>query len=121
MQLVFADSEVAGIEVQGSTLQVRFSAAAVTGGPDGDGYLPGLVLTLHGARWRGDAAACFGRLVAGTLSDAVSRLSRIELPFDGPGPWRADLTFSHGRQLVVQARHVTAIPGAAPFQPSYAC
>ena len=121
MQLVFADSEVAGIEVQGSTLQVRFSAAAVTGGPEGDGYLPGTVLTLHGARWRGDAAACFGRLVAGTLSDAVSRLSRIELPFDGPGPWRADLMFSHGRQLVVEARHVTAIPGAAPFQPSYAC
>lgn len=121
MQLVFADSEVAGIEVQGGALLVRFSAAAVTGGPDGDGFLRGLVLTLHDARWQGDAAACSGRLVAGTLSDAVSRLSRIELPFDGPGPWRCDLQFAHGRQLVAEARHVSAIPGAAPFQPSYAC
>ena len=123
MQLVFADSEVARIEVQGDTLTVRFAAAAIEQGPGGEaGYLPGLALTFQQARWQGEPATCFGRLAQGTLADAVSRFTRIELPFDGPGPWQAELVFAQGQQLVVVAQHVTARPAVdAPLRPSYAC
>ena len=122
MQFVFADSEVAGVELQGDTLVVRFAAAATEGGPDGEGgYLPGLTLTFRHARWQGDPAACSGRLAQGKLSDGISRFTRLELPFDGPGPWRAGFVFSAGRELVVDAKHVAASAGDAPLRPSYAC
>ena len=122
MQLVFADSEVARVEVQGDTLLLRFAAAAIEQGPAGeDGYLPGLTLAFQQARWQGDPAACFGRLVEGELSDGISRFTRLELPFDGPGPWRVELLFAHGRRLVVDAQRVTASAGDAPLRPSYAC
>jgi hypothetical protein len=124
MQLVFADSEVAGITVQGGLLRVRFAAAAVepSGGSGEAGYLLGLDLLLQGAACQGDPAACFGRLAQGTLSDAVSRFTAIELPFDGPGPWQAEFVFQAGAHLVVQATHAAAVPrGDQPFRPSYAC
>jgi hypothetical protein len=122
MRLVFADSEVAGIQVQGDTLRVRFAAAAVEAGGGEAGYLPGLDLLLHGATWTGDPAACFGRLAQATLSDAVSRFSRLELPFDGPGPWEAEFSFQHGARLLVRAARATAVPAEGQrWQPSYAC
>ena len=122
MQLVFADSEVARVEVEGDTLLLRFAAAAIEQAESGeDGYLPGLTLAFRHARWQGDPATCFGRLVDGELSDGISRFTRLELPFDGPGPWRAELVFAHGQRLVVDAQHVTASPGDAPLRPSYAC
>jgi hypothetical protein len=122
VQLVFAGSEVAAVEVRGDTLVVRFAAAAIDAGPGGEaGYLPGLTLTFGQARWQGDPSAWFGCLAQGELSDGISRFTRIELPFVGPGPWRAELLFSQGAHLVVDAHRVTASPGAAPFRPSYAC
>jgi hypothetical protein len=124
MQLVFADSEVAGIDVLGDGLRVRFAAAAVepSGGSGEAGYLLDFDLLLQGATWTGDPAACFGRLVDGWLSDSVSRLTRLELPFDGPGPWDAVFAFPHGVQLAARASHVTAVPrGDQRFRPSYAC
>ncbi|HZY20675.1 MAG TPA: hypothetical protein VFE82_19545 [Ramlibacter sp.] len=122
MQLVLADSEVAGVELQGDTLVLRFAAAAIAQAAGGEaGYLPGLALEFRQARWRGEPSACFGRLAQGELSDGISRLTRLELPFDGPGPWRAEFVFSQGSQLVVDAQRVTALPGAAPLRPSYAC
>ena len=122
MQLVFADSEVASVGVQGDILTVRFAAAAIAHAAGGGaGYWPGLALAFQQAQWQGDPAASFGRLAEGELSDGISRFTRVELPFDGPGPWRAELLFAHGQRLVVDAQRVTALPGDAPLRPSYAC
>lgn len=122
MQLVFADSEVAGVEVQGGTLTVRFAAAAIAQGAAGEpGYLAGLAVAFQQARWHGEPGACFGRVVQGEVSDSVSRFTRLPLPFDGPGFWRAEFVFAHGERLALEARRVTAFPGDAPLRPSYAC
>lgn len=110
------------MQAQGDTLTVLFAAAAIAQGPGGEaGYLPGLTLAFRQARWQGDPAACIGRLREGELSDGISRLTRLELPFDGPGPWRAELAFAQGSRLLVDAQRVTALPGDAPLRPSYAC
>ena len=123
MRLAFADSEVARVEADGDRLRIVFAAAAVEPTLAGEeaGYLLGLVLDLSGASWRGDAAACFGRLVEGSLSDAVTRFTAIELPFEGDGPWRAEFTF-HDATLNVDAVHVRCVPDASTvFRASYAC
>ncbi|MBK0392684.1 hypothetical protein [Ramlibacter algicola] len=123
MRLAFADSEVARVEANGDLLRIVFAAAAIEptlAGGEG-GYLLGLALELSGARWQGGAAACFGRLREGSLSDAVTRFTAIELPFDGDGPWRAEFTF-HGERLTVDAAHARCVPDAAAvFRASYAC
>ena len=123
MRLAFADSEVARVEADGDLLRIVFAAAAVEPTLPGEegGYLLGLVLDLAGATWQGDAAACFGRLVEGALSDAVTRFTAIELPFDGDGPWQAEFTF-HGATLTVEALHARCVPDASTvFRASYAC
>ena len=116
MRLSFADSEVAGVRAQGDALVVRFAAAAVEGG-----FLPGLEMELQGAATQDAIAACFGRLAGGSLQDAVTRFTSIELPFDGPGPWALELAFSQGQALRATARHVRVDPGNVRFQPSHAC
>lgn len=124
MRLVFADSEVADVQVNGGDLVVRFSAAAVEPSVAGEeaGWWHGVELRLHEARTEGNPAACFGRLREGVLSDAVSRFTSIELPFDGPGPWRLHLAFATGEELVVKAASVDAASGpVGGFRSSYAC
>ena len=123
MRLAFADSEVARVEADGDLLRLVFAAAAVEPTLAGEeaGYLLGVALQLSGARWQGDAAACFGRLLEGSLGDAVTRFTAIELPFDGGGPWHAEFVF-HGATLAVDAAHVRCVPDASTvFRASYAC
>ena len=123
MRLAFADSEVARVEAEGDLLRIVFAAAAVEPTLPGEegGYLLGLVLDLAGATWRGDPAACFGRIVEGSLSDAVTRFTAIEVPFDGDGPWHAEFTFQGGA-LTVDAVHARCVRDASTvFRASYAC
>jgi len=124
MQLVFADSEVARVLVQGRTLQLQFAAAAVEPSAAGGepGYLLGLVLELQGARWTGEPSTCFGRLREGSLAEAATRFTRLELPFDGPGPWIGEFAFVTGAQLVVHAERASALLGRGErFRASFAC
>jgi hypothetical protein len=123
VQLAFADSELGGAALQDGLLRIRFAAAAVEQGPGGEaGYLLGLDLEMSDAAVRGDIADAFGRVVQGELSDGVSRFSRIELPFEGPGAWRLELVLAQGRTLVVDAAHVRAVPSpGAVFRASFAC
>jgi hypothetical protein len=116
VRLSFADSEVAGVRAQGDALVVRFAAAAVEGG-----YLLGLEMELQGAKSDDAIAACFGRLSGGSLRDAVTRFTSIDLPFDGPGPWTLELAFSQGQALRATAQHVRVDPAGARYQPSHAC
>ncbi len=123
MQLAFADSELGGAVLEHGTVRIRFAAAAVEQGPGGEaGYLLGLDFELLDATVDGDLLDAFGRVLQGELSDGVSRLLRIELPFDGPGAWRLDLELAQGRKLSVMAKHVRARPAAgAVFRASFAC
>lgn len=121
MQLAFADSELGGAALEGGTLRIRFAAAAVQRGRE-TGYLPGLDLELADAVVGGDLRDAFGRVLEGHLSDGISRLAHIELPFDGPGAWRLSLALAQGRTLVVDAKHVRVVPApGAVFRPSFAC
>ena len=124
MRLVFADSELAAVEVAGEVVRLRFAAAAVEPSVAGEehGYLLGLVVECRGARLEGDAHQGFGRVLDGALSDGAVRMRHLELPFERAGQLRLVLTLAHGQALVVHAASIHAVPGAGtPFRPSLAC
>ncbi|MES2483606.1 MAG: hypothetical protein V4609_16585 [Pseudomonadota bacterium] len=124
MRLVFADSELAAVEVMGDVVHLRFAAAAVEPSVVGEehGYLLGLVVECRGARLEGDARQGFGRVLDAALTDGAVRLRHLDLPIDCAGTLRLALDLAHGKELVVQAASIHAVPSAdTPFQPSLAC
>ncbi len=120
LRLQLAGSELARIDVAGDLLRLRLAAAAVT--RDGEaGHLAPLVLALHGARWRGDPGACFGRIEAATLACDGQRWRDLALPCDAAGTVTLALACHAGALQVEAARLVVSPTGAGRWKPSYAC
>jgi hypothetical protein len=120
LALQLAGSELAGIDAQDDLLRLRFAAAAVT--RDGEpGHLAPLVLDLHGARWRGEPAQCFGAVREAVLAADGRRWREVPLPCDLTGALVLELA-CHAGALRVEATRLVVAPAAdARWKPSYAC
>jgi hypothetical protein len=82
--LLFPDSEIAAVQVCGSGLCMRFSAAHVRrtapGAAAEDGYLPGVELHWLQARWEGSPLrSCIGPLADGQWRDGAALRRRLPL------------------------------------------
>lgn len=105
------------------TLALRLAAAHVRRLDDGLwGYLPGLELLFHQARWHGDLADALGRIAHGHLRlGEGARLSHWPLPSRFDGGLSAELVLGRGGSLHIQATLLDCPSPAGHFTPSLAC
>lgn len=130
--LFWADSELRAVRADGRDLCLHFAAAQFRPGPPGaparpgaaaSGWLRGLVLRLHGARWPADAPLheALGRIAEGRL-DGAAAATTLPLPARLHGPLRLTLALANGTPLVVAADGLsTAFDGAPGWHESLAC
>ena len=134
--LYWADSELRALRPDGADLCLHFAAAQfrpgppaprTDGGSPGNGWLRGLVLRLHRARWPAGLAladAC-GRIGHGRLDlpgAAAGAGSRLRLPVALHVPLRLSLALPFGVQFDIDAEGLSsAADGPVGWQESLAC
>ncbi|ARN19841.1 hypothetical protein [Piscinibacter gummiphilus] len=124
----FADSEVAGVEVQGDTLRVRFAAANVsepdttTFSGERQGHVAGVVLVCRGGPWPAPGEQLIGRLVDGRVVAHGVGLAQLPLPAELAEASRVELHFANRARLDIAVTSVSlTVPHDAGLRESFAC
>lgn len=127
--LVFADSELGGVEVDGATLRLRLSAASVVRldgsarGAGTPGYSRGVEIELRGVAPARLPAGAPGRIAQGRVTDAQGR-SHPGLPLPGTltGPLTLELDLAHRTTVALAADSLhCAFRGEPQFAESLFC
>jgi hypothetical protein len=131
--LLFPDSEIAVVQVRGSGLRMRFSAAHVRrtapGAAAEDGYLPGAELHWLQARWEGSPLqSCIGPLADSQWWDGAALRRWLPLApaheaFGGAAAGvEGHFEFRNGERLRVCAQALRIVlPEGPRFLESFAC
>lgn len=127
--LVFADSELGGVDADGSTLRLRLSAASVVRldgsarGAGTPGYSRGVEIVLRGASTEDLPDGVPGRIAQGRVTDAHGRTHRgMPLPGALPGPLTFELDLAHRTPVALRAERLDcAFRGEPQFAESLFC
>jgi len=101
--LTWPGSELRDLVVDGQSVRLRLSAAAVQGG-----WLSGVTLTFAEASLHGDAAQAFGRVAEGAMREGTRDLPRLPMPGTLSGDVALILRMANGAQVVVRAGALAA-------------
>lgn len=115
LRLAFHDSEIRDVSVvDGDTLRVRFSAAAVRRDGRDAGWMGDVVLTLSRAAVTGELGQALGKVVEGGVRHDGRSLATVPLPEALSGALELLLRFANGSQVAARGRAlaVSAGPGA---------
>ena len=111
--LEFHDSKVGSVQVVGTSLRIMFARAYIhrssgmPGVDSGDGFIQPVEMSFGGASFVGDLSLCMGALWNGSLSVSGKELGLIPVPFNCFAPVLAELNFSSGALLTVEASSVS--------------
>lgn len=129
LHFLLADSELAWVRQDGTTLILRFSAAQAerreaspTERP-AIGYALGVLMQLRDATPPpAGIETLFGRVESGVIRSAADRWTGCPLPFASPAPLQLELVLArHGPWQVAASAFSVDFEGEPNFRESWAC
>ena len=120
--LEFHGSELRDVMADGSSVRLRFAAAAVRNEAGERGWLSTVQVDLQDATLRGDTAYAFGKITDGRLRQDGRDIARVGIPGTLNGELELSLRLANGTQVVARGRTLEASVGAdARFSPDLSC
>ena len=96
----WVDSEVAAMHAAAGTIEIRLSAARLSGAPER--YMPGVLLRLQGQLRAGNPQDALGRVVAASLIIQGRAIHQLPVPSQTPAAFKLSLQLGHGTALEVE-------------------
>ncbi|KAB0584689.1 hypothetical protein F7Q92_02325 [Ideonella dechloratans] len=129
LHFLLADSELAWVRQDGTTLILRFSAAQAERRESSPterpviGYAPGVLMQLQDATpLPAGIEALFGRVESGVIRSGSERWTGCPLPFASPAPVQLELVLArHGPWQVAASAFSVGFEGEPNFRESWAC